>query len=87
MDLIKKLQADPQLFKDYRESIHKIRSKEYYERYNNTVCLIENEFDHEDLFVINSNVLGDPDPDEMDVDMPETLNTKLNTACCLISDC
>jgi len=41
MDLIKKLQADPQLFKDYRESIHKIRSKKYYERYDSTVCLIE----------------------------------------------
>lgn len=88
MELIKKLQADPQLFKDYRESIHKIRSKEYYERYNNTICLIEeDEFDHEDKFVINSNVIGDPD--EMDVDIPETLDidlVKLNTSCCLISD-
>jgi hypothetical protein len=85
MDLIKKLQADPQLFKDYRESIHKIRSKEYYEIYNSTVCLIEP--DHDEPFVINSNVLGDPD--EMDIDIPETLDidlVKLNTSCCLISD-
>jgi len=89
MDLIKKLQADPQLFKDYRESIHKIRSKEYYEKYNSTVCLIEpdNDADRDEPFVINSNVrYNDSDPDEMDVDIPETL-TKLNTACCLISDC
>lgn len=90
MDLIKKLQADPQLFKDYRESIHKIRSKEYYERYNSTVCLIES--DHDEPFVINSNVrYNDSDPDEMDIYIPETLDietlSKSQTNLCLISDC
>ena len=89
MDLIKKLQADPQLFKDYCESIHKIRSKEYYEKYNSTVCLIEP--DNDEPFVINSNVrYNDSDPDEMDIDIPETLDTetlsKLQNKLCLLSD-
>lgn len=89
MDLIKKLQADPQLFKDYCESIHKIRSKEYYEIYNNTECLIEPD---NDPFIINSNVRCDDDPDEMDVDISETLDTdtdtlgKLKNKLCLLSD-
>jgi len=90
MDLIKKLQADPQLFKDYCESIHKIRSKEYYERYNNTECLIEHDNNQdEEPFIVNSNVrYNNSDPDEMDVDTP--INTdileKLQNKMCLLSD-
>lgn len=47
------------------------RSKEYYERYNSTVCLIEP--DHDEPFVINSNIQGDPD--EMDTDVPVNTDT------------
>jgi hypothetical protein len=87
MDLIRQLQADKQLFDDYRESIYKIRNKEYLERYNNTVCLIEQDYDHEDKFVIQRN--SDPDSDTMDIDTPEKqLNNNTNNIdnLCLISD-
>jgi len=94
IDLIKKLQADPQLFKDYRESIDKIRNKEYYERYNNTICLIEPD---EEPFVINSNYHNDPDEMDIDIDIdidvpnkPDTLDSdilgKLQNNLCLLSD-
>jgi hypothetical protein len=54
IDLIRRLQSDRQLFDDYRESIYKIRNKEYLERYNSTVCLIdEDNQDNEDDFVMN----------------------------------
>lgn len=72
MDLIKKLQAEPVLFKEYCESIHNIRNKEYYEKYHNTVCLIE-ENDNE-LFVI----------DNMDINID--IDVEMNTDKCLISD-
>lgn len=45
IDQIRKYQQDEQLFKDYRESVYLIRNKEYMERYNDTVCLIEAESD------------------------------------------
>ena len=83
MDLIRKLQADKQFFDDYRESIYKIRNKEYLERYNNTVCLIEQDYDHEDEFVIRRN--SDSDPDTMDIDMPEKQLHNIDNLC-LISD-
>ena len=85
MDLIRKLQADKQFFDDYRESIYKIRNKEYLERYNNTVCLIEQDYDHEDDFVIQRNSDPDPDSDTMDIDIPEKQINNMNNLC-LISD-
>lgn len=83
MELIKKLQADLQLFKDYRESIDKIRNKEYYERYNSTICLIEQDLDN-DEFVINCNLNNDPN--EMDIDIEENTIDKLQNKLCLLSD-
>jgi hypothetical protein len=71
-----------QLFLDYKESIFKIRNKEYLERYNSTVCLIEPDYDHEDEFIIhNNNDLMDMD---IDVDIPNSLDKIDNL--CLISD-
>ncbi len=43
IDIIKKLQSDEQLFKDYRESMHNISNKDFFEKYNNTFCLIQSE--------------------------------------------
>ena len=79
MDLIKKLQADPQLFKDYRESIHNIRNKAYNEKYNNTSCLIDDQ-DNE-AFVIHNDVDMDID---MDVDMD--VDTGVITTCLITDD-
>lgn len=81
IDQVRKYQADEQLFLDYKESIFKIRNKEYLERYNSTVCLIEPDYDHEDEFVIHNN--NDDDMD-MDIDIPTNLDKMDNL--CLISD-
>lgn len=85
MDLIKKLQADKNLFNDYWESINKIRNKEYYEKYNNTICLIEH--DNDEPFVINCDYL---EPNEMDIDNEIESNTetlaKLQNNLCLLTD-
>lgn len=78
IDQIKKYQADEQLFNDYKDSIYRLRNKEYLERYNNTVCLIEHDYDHEDEFVIH----GEQVPTDMDIDGPDVLVNNL----CLISD-
>ena len=79
MDLIKKLQADPQVFNDYRVSIDKIRNKDYYERYNNTKCLIEDDLEP---FIVNSTVISDPN--EMDID--NFIENDINKNIYLISD-
>lgn len=79
MIIIRKLQSDKKLFDDYRESVYKIRNKEYLERYNNTVCLIEKEDEDEDEFVIHRNNTDDMDTTE---DISEQ---KINNLC-LISD-
>lgn len=78
IDQVRRYQADEQLFLDYKESIFKIRNKEYLERYNSTVCLIEQDYDHEDEFVIHNN------DDDMDIDIPNNLDKMDNL--CLISD-
>lgn len=84
IDRVRKYQADEQLFLDYKESIFKIRNKEYIERYNRTVCLIEQDYDHEDKFVIH-NDNDDDDYDDMDIDiLPNNLDKMDNL--CLISD-
>lgn len=83
IELIRKLQADKQLFEDYKESIYKLRNKAYLERYNNTVCLIEQDYDHEDDFVIQRN--SDLDTDNMVIDTPEKHLHNLDNLC-LISD-
>ncbi len=48
-ELVMKMQGDRKLFDDYKESIHKLRNKEYYERFHNTVCMI----DDASTFVLN----------------------------------
>jgi hypothetical protein len=89
MTLIKKLQDDPLLFKDYRDSIYKLRNKEYLERYNNTVCLIEQDYDYEDEFVIRRNsyteIETEIETDNMNIDIPEKQLNNINNLC-LISD-
>ncbi len=80
IEQIRKYQADEQLFNDYKESIYKLRNKEYLERYNNTVCLIEQDYDHEDEFVIHGSIHDNSDA--MDIDTP---NININNLC-LISD-
>lgn len=81
IEQIRKYQADEQLFNDYKESIYKLRNKEYLERYNNTVCLIEQDYDHEDEFVIHCSNSNN-NSDLMDIDTP---NININNLC-LISD-
>lgn len=56
IDQIRKYQNDKQLFEDYKDSVFRLRNKDYLERYNNTVCLIEHDYDHEDEFVIHSKI-------------------------------
>jgi hypothetical protein len=82
IDQVKKYQADEQLFLDYKESIFKIRNKEYLERYNSTVCLIEPDYDHEDEFIIHNQ--NNDNDNYMDIDMPNSLDKIDNL--CLISD-
>ena len=90
IDQIKKYQADKQLFEDYKESIYKLRNKEYLEKYNNTICLIEQDYDHEDEFIINrtldtmnTDTDTDTDMDDLDISKKESINTD---NLCLISD-
>lgn len=89
IDQIRKYQADEKLFLDYKDSIYRIRNKEYLERYNNTVCLIEHDYDHEDEFVVHAR--NDTDDMDMDIDIDERINQNnkaldnINNLC-LISD-
>ena len=53
IDLIRRFQNDKKLFDDYRESIYKLRNKEYLETYNNTICLIEHDSEE---FIINTEI-------------------------------
>jgi hypothetical protein len=88
IDQIRKLQNDKQLFLDYKESIYKLRNKEYLERYNNTVCLIDHDYDHEDEFIINKNTdntnTNNTDMEINKIPIDKTLNNIDNL--CLISD-
>ena len=69
IEQIHKYQKDRQLFEDFRESIYRLRNKEYLERYNSTVCLIEQDYDHEDEFVIRAYNMDNVDNvDNVDVD-------------------
>jgi hypothetical protein len=80
MDLIKKLQSDPQLFNDYKESIFLIRNKEYLDKQANTICLIDDidiDIDN-DNFIINT-IDIDMDINIKDIDIKDIDN-------CLISD-
>ena len=43
MELIKELQSDIQKFNDYKESINRIRSKEYYSNFESSVCDINDD--------------------------------------------
>ena len=83
MELIKKLQANKTLFEDYRESIYKLRNKAYIEKYNNTVCLIDH--DYEDDFVIHridiDNYINDTNYANSN-----KLNQNIINNLCLISD-
>jgi hypothetical protein len=67
IDLIRHLQSNRQLFDDYRESIYKIRNKEYLERYNSTICLIDQDSQHnqdkEDDFVMTLEPTNDMEED------------------------
>ena len=67
IDLIRRLQSNRQLFDDYRESIYKIRNKEYLERYNSTICLIDQDSQHnqdkEDDFVMTLEPTNDMEED------------------------
>lgn len=84
IEQIRKYQADKQLFEDYRDSIYRIRNKEYLERYNNTVCLIEQDYDHEDEFVVHC---YNNDTDDMDIDeVPNDKALEIMNNLCLISD-
>jgi alpha-L-fucosidase len=81
IEQIRKYQADKQLFEDYRDSIYRLRNKEYLERYNNTVCLIEADYDHEDEFIVHAST-------DMDIDdnVPEEKALNNMNDLCLISD-
>jgi putative phage-type endonuclease len=50
IDQIRKFQSDKQLFDGYRESIYKIKNKEYLDRYHATDCVIH---DNNSTFVLN----------------------------------
>lgn len=81
IDLIKELQSDPKKFQDYRESIHKINSKDYYEMYNNTICLIEHDSEYEEYY--------DSDKDEVmsHIDKESEQGIEIDTLnLCLISE-
>ena len=53
IDIVRKLQADPILFKEYRDSIHKIKNKKYIETYEKTQCLIH--YENDEKFIIHNN--------------------------------
>lgn len=76
MDIIKRLQNNKELFDDYKHSIYLLRNKEYIEKYNNTVCLINTQCDDDEEFIIeqDTSISYDMEIDEM------------NNNVCLIND-
>jgi putative phage-type endonuclease len=52
-ELISRLQNNREEFLKYKDSIHMLKSKDYYEKYNSTFCLI-NDDDAESEFVYNT---------------------------------
>jgi hypothetical protein len=89
IDLIKKLQNDPELFKDYKESLFLLQNKKYLEKQASTVCLIDNE--DEDEFIINKNMdmdidIGKKIDTNMDIDIGKKIDINMDIDNCLISD-
>ena len=80
IDQIRKFQLDRQLFDGYRESINKLKSKKYLERYNATDCVIN---DNNSTFVLeyddDDDVDGDGDGDGKEGEIK-------NGEICLIDD-
>lgn len=71
-EIIIHLQKDKQHFEDYKESIHRIKSKGFYEKYENTFCEI-----HDDIstFILD---YSDSDIDNKEFDNQEYTNNETN---------
>lgn len=63
IDFIRKLQNDKELFENYKQAIHQVRSKKHIDKYNNTVCLINEEDD--EVFVVENSDTEDTEDAEM----------------------
>lgn len=95
-DIIMNLQSNKENFMKYKQSIHEIRSKDFYDKFNTSVCEID---DDDSTFVFESDEDSDEELDEelygelddkqqyrLFNDNPKVLTMDANQTICLIED-
>ena len=70
-DLVRRLQEDKTEFEKYKDSIHRIKSKKFYEKYHQTECEI---YDDDSTYIFNEESMS------IEIDIEDTENIK-DTVC------
>lgn len=80
-NLIMHLQESKENFDKYKESIHMIKSKKFYERYNTTQCEIEDDLS---TFIFENENLDENENENLDLNKNKNENENLDKVVCLI---